>query len=60
MVIASKGIEITFSLMGEEGAENVRGVDSFKYLGRILHQFYTNYKCWSLDIFGRQEKFGGI
>ena len=27
-----------FSLTGDDGAECFEGVDSFKYLGRVLHQ----------------------
>ena len=38
MEIAEKCTGSTFSLMREDGAECFEGVDSFKYLGRILHR----------------------
>ena len=36
MAIANKCTEETFSLMGEDGAERVEGVEVLKYLGRLL------------------------
>ena len=35
--IANKCMEATFNLTGEDGSEKFEGVDSFKYLGRIMH-----------------------
>ena len=37
MKIANKCMEATFNLTGEDGSEKFEGVDSFKYLGRIMH-----------------------
>ena len=37
MEIAEKCIGETFSLTGEDGSECFEGVDSFKYLGQVLH-----------------------
>ena len=38
MDIAEKCMGATFSITGEDGAECFEGVESFKYLGWILHQ----------------------
>ena len=35
--IADKCMRVTFSLTGEDGLEFIYGVDSLKYLGRIMH-----------------------
>ena len=36
-------MEADFSLKGEDGAESLNGVDSFRYLGRILHRSNDNW-----------------
>ena len=36
--IAAKCTGSTFSLTGDDGAECFEGVDSFKYLGQVIHQ----------------------
>ena len=36
VAISNKYTEVTFNLMGEDGGENVEGVDVFKYLVRPL------------------------
>ena len=36
--IAENSVGSTFSIPGEDGAEGFEVVDSFRYLGRILHQ----------------------
>ena len=41
--IARKCTVVNFSITGEDGEECFEGVDSFKYLGRVLH--YSN-KDW--------------
>ena len=38
VAIANKCTEATFSLTGEDGAENVEGVEVFNYLGRLLER----------------------
>ena len=43
VAIASQCIEVIFSLTGEEGAEFIKGVDIFKYLGRPLDRSYDNW-----------------
>ena len=42
MEIASLCTEATFSLVGEYGADNIKGVDVFKYLGRLLYRSDDN------------------
>ena len=42
-VITKKCTEVNFSLMGEEGADNIKGVDIFKYLGRPLDRSDDNW-----------------
>ena len=36
--ITSQCKEVTFSLTGEDDADNIEGVETFKYLGSILYQ----------------------
>ena len=43
VAIASQCIEVIFSLTGEEGAEFIKGVDLFKYLGRPLDRSDDNW-----------------
>ena len=38
VAIAARCLEATFSLTGEEEAERIKGVEVFKYLGRLLEQ----------------------
>ena len=38
MEIATKCTGATFSITGDYGSDCFEGVDSLKYLGRILHQ----------------------
>ena len=38
MVILDKYLEATFSLIGEDEAECIEGVEVFKYLGRLLYR----------------------
>ena len=42
MEIANKCMNATFRLMEEDGADIIEGVDSFNYLGRILHKLDDN------------------
>ena len=37
MAITIRCAEVTFSLKGEDRAENIEGVDVFNYLGRLLY-----------------------
>ena len=38
VAIANKCTEDTFGFTGEYGAESIEGVESFRYLGRLLHR----------------------
>ena len=42
MAISNKYMKATFRLTGEDEAENIEGVDIFKYLGRPLDQSDEN------------------
>ena len=56
--IAAKCTGETFSLMGDDGVECFEGVDSFNYLGRVLH---LSYKDWLavFQIIGRERQVWG-
>ena len=41
--IAAKCTGATFVLMGKDGVEYFDRVDSFKYLGRVLHRLDENW-----------------
>ena len=59
VAIANKCTEVTFSFTGEGRAESIKGVESLKYLGRILYRSDANWQE-VLKKSGRRDKFGGI
>ena len=47
-------MEATFNLTGEDGSEKFEGVDSFKYLGRIMHWSDNDWPAQKLrQVWGR-------
>ena len=56
--ISAKCVGENFSLMGDDGAECFEGVESFKYLGSVLHRMD---KDWSevLRNIGRERQVWG-
>ena len=43
MAISNKCTETTFILTGQDRAESVEGVDSFRYLVQLIHQSYGDW-----------------
>ena len=43
VTITSRCEEATFRLTGEDGVEQIEGIETFKYLGRISDCYYDNW-----------------
>ena len=59
MEILAKFRGVTFSMTGDNGAEFFERVESFDYLGRVLHQADDDWPVVLRNI-RRASKFGGV
>ena len=55
MAIADRCLETTFSLTGEEEAENIEEVEVIKYLGKLLDQWDDNFPAVLRNIWKAQQ-----
>ena len=60
MEILNKCTEVTFRLTGEDGVERVKGVDSFNYIGRILHRSEANWTAVLKNIQKARQVWGSL
>ena len=60
MDIAAKCLLVTFSLTGDDGADFFEGVDSFKYLERVLHQMDDDWPVVLCNIRRARQFWGRI
>ena len=58
--IAEKYTGATFSLTGEDGAECFEGVDSFKYLGRVLNRLDEDWPAVFRNIWRARQVWGRL
>ena len=60
VVISKNCRDATFSLTRNNGVERVEGVDSFKYLGQLLHQLDNDWKTVLNSIWKVKQVWGHL
>ena len=58
--IAAKSTGETFSLTGKDGAECFEGVESFKYLGRVLNRLDEDWPAVFRNIWRARQVWGRL
>ena len=60
MAIENKCTEATVILMGEDGEDNIEGVDSFKYMGRLLNWLEYDWPTVLKNIWKPRKVWGSL